>query len=375
MPGPLEAVRILDLSRLFPGPYASLLLADLGADVVKVEAPSGGDYLRYFPPAVDDAGGAAFWALNRGKRSVAIDLQDAEQRATLVGLIRACDVVIESFRPGVLEKFDLGPDAILRENPRAIVCRISGYGQEGPDRLRAGHDLNYAARAGVLDVMRDKGPLPVQVADLAGGAWPAALQICAALYGRERTGKGSVIDVSMTDGAHSMLIMPLARQTVDASEDIANGNDLLAGAVPSYDVYPAKEGAVAVGALEPKFWMALCSALDVPDLAGDGLSTGERAQEVREVLRETFSTKTAKEWAEFLAPFDCCVEAVMPAATAHLDDPHLKERALRVVVERDGVSHAFPATPIAMTGAAPATRAPPELGEHTDEVVAEWGDG
>lgn len=372
MPGPLEHVRVLDLSRLFPGPYASLLLADLGADVVKVEAPSGGDYLRYFPPAVDDAGGAAFWALNRGKRSVALDLQDAEQREKLVALIRACDVVIESFRPGVMEKFDLGPDAILRENPRAIVCRISGYGQQGPDRLRAGHDLNYAARAGVIDVMRDKGPLPVQVADLAGGAWPAALQICAALYGREQSGKGAVIDVSMTDGAHAMLIMPLARQALDASEEIADGNDLLAGAVPSYDVYPAKEGSLAVGALEPKFWMALCSALELHDLAGDGLSTGERGEEVRAILRERFLTKTASEWAAFLAPFDCCVEEVLPAATAHEDDPQLRTRALRVVVERDGASHAFVATPIAMTGATAANRAPPALGEHTAEVVAEW---
>jgi alpha-methylacyl-CoA racemase len=342
--GPLSGVRVLDLSRLFPGPFATLLLADLGAHVVKVEDTKGGDYIRYFPPHATDGNGAAFHALNRGKDSIALDLTIDDDKAMFLELVARADVVIESFRPGVLEKLGLAPAVLLEKNPSLVVCRISGFGQEGPLAKRAGHDLGYAARAGVLGMMKDPSTLPVQVADLCGGAWPAALQIVAALVGRTTTGKGAVIDVSMTDGAHAMLVMPYARLGL-VDEDVSRGRDLLAGSVPCYDVYATRDGHLAVGALEPKFWMAFCAATELVDLASDGLSTGEAGAAVRARVAARLAEKTTAEWTEVLTPFDCCVEPVLKPEEARAS---MRERGLFIDVDIGGARVELPCPPLSL---------------------------
>lgn len=355
--GPLDGIRVLDLSRLFPGPYATLLLSDLGADVVKVEDTKGGDYIRHFPPHASDGSGAAFHALNRGKQSVALDLSTSEGKETFLALVERADVVVESFRPGVMEKLGLAPEVLHARNPSLVVCRISGFGQSGPLAKRAGHDLGYAARAGVLAMMKSPSALPVQVADLVGGAWPAALQIVAALVGRRASEQGAVIDVSMTDGAHAMLVMPLARQAL-VDEPIAHGRDLLVGSVPCYDVYETKDGHLAVGALEPKFWMAFCAAADLTDLAADGLSSGDDGARVRAQVAARLKEKSTAEWSEVLAPFDCCVEPVCSPEEARAS---LRERGLTVDVDVDGARLSLPAPPLSLARAR-STRAAPALG-------------
>ena len=206
---PLAGIRVLDLTRLLPGPFCTQLLADLGADVIKIEDPAGGDYLRHTPPLADDGTSILFHALNRGKRSVTLNLKAESDRTQFLALCQDADVVVESFRPGVMARLGLGLEALHAVNPRLIVCAISGYGQSGPLRHRAGHDINYVARAGAFALMKRPTLLPVQVADLAGGAWPAAMQICAALVGRATSGVGAFIDVDMCATVTGLLSLVL----------------------------------------------------------------------------------------------------------------------------------------------------------------------
>jgi crotonobetainyl-CoA:carnitine CoA-transferase CaiB-like acyl-CoA transferase len=357
--GVLAGVRVLDLSRLLPGPFCTQLLCDLGADVVKVEDVAGGDYLRYTPPLAADGMSVLFHALNRGKRSVALDLKRSDDRDRFLALCDDADVVVESFRPGVLDKLGLGVAALQARNPRLVCCAISGYGSNnGARRLRAGHDVNYVATSGALSLMATPTLLPVQVADLAGGAWPAAMQICAALVGRARTGRGAVIDVSMTAGVMGLLTMPLGRAAV--GEDVAQGKDLLAGRVPSYGVYATSDGFVAVGALEPKFWAALCATIERPDLAERGFDDDGEAQRA---LQAVLATKTTAEWSATFGAADCCVEPVRDigevandAATPHIDIA-LDDATVRCFTLGLGVA-----------GHTPRAARAPTLGEHTDEV-------
>jgi crotonobetainyl-CoA:carnitine CoA-transferase CaiB-like acyl-CoA transferase len=363
-------VKVLDLSRLFPGPYGSLLLADLGADVVRVESAANGDFVRYVPPLLADGQSARYHALNRGKRSIGLNLKDETHRRAFEQLVMTADVVLESYRPGVLERMGLGPDKLRALNPRLIVCRISGYGQDGPDAKRAGHDLNYLARAGVLGMLEKPGLPPVQPADVTAGAWPAALQITAALYARERTREGCTIDVSMTDGAHAMLIMALADHA-GGNEKVGAGQDLLSGAVPSYGVYPTKDGHLAVGALEPKFWMGFCNALELPELLDRSMDRGEQGDEVRRLITHKLAEHTTSEWEERFREHDCCVEPVRAPEDAYEVDPQLSERPLRVAVPVEGEDVQLPATPLSLAQPRPA--AGPVLGEHTREVLLGWG--
>lgn len=369
MQQPLKGVRVLDMSRLFPGPYCSLLLADLGADVVRVEGGGGGDFIRWLPPLLADGQSARFHALNRGKRSVGLDLKDDAHKPAFEQLVRSADVLLESFRPGVLERIGFGPDKLYALNPRLIVCRISGYGQDGPDRLRAGHDINYAARAGVLGMSARPNVLPVQVADLCGGAWPAAVQILAALYGRENSGEGAQIDVSMTDGAHAMNIMANADAT--AGVELSAGSDMLTGAVPCYGVYPTSDGWLSVGALEPKFWADFCRVTELESLLERGMDRGDEGDEVRGIIETKLAERSTAEWGELFGAADACVEPVNPPATAASDDAQLRVRRLRVRVQIGDDEVALPATPLSL--GTPASEAAPEAGVHTREVLAGWG--
>ena len=371
---PLQGLRVLDLSRLLPGPYATLVLADLGADVVKVEDPQGGDYLRWIPPLAGEQSGA-FHALNRNKRSVALDLRAPAGAAALLRLARSADAVVESFRPGVLDRLGLGWAALHAANPRLVLCSITGYGQDGPYAERAGHDLDYAAFAGVLAQNGPpERPLPlgVQAADLAGGAWPAVAGVLAALLRRGATGEGAHVDVSMTEGALALLAMPLAMAAARGAP-LARGRELLTGGAASYGTYRTKDGRfVALGALEPKFFSAFCAAVGRPELAErqlDDHGAGPRAE-----LEVVFAGRTFAEWTAFAAAQDVCLAPVLEGDEPRLD-PQLAARGAFVEVETPWEGRAMPgvACPVRLRGEVAPLRPAPRLGEHGEEVLREAG--
>ena len=273
MSGALDGIRVLDLSRLLPGGFCSGLLADFGADVLKVEDTGLGDYVRWAPPhhagAEQSAGSALFLALNRNKRSIRIDLKTEGGREVLLRLAKDADVLLESFRPGVMDRLGVGYERLRQENPGLVYCAISGYGQDGPFRDRSGHDMNYLARVGLLGLSGSGDGPPVQaagqIADLGGGALTAAFGILAALRERDRSGLGQLVDVSMADGALSWLAMVAARFLADG-EVPARGELELAGGLVCYRPYRCRDGWVTLGALEPKFWQAWCRGVGREDL-------------------------------------------------------------------------------------------------------------
>jgi crotonobetainyl-CoA:carnitine CoA-transferase CaiB-like acyl-CoA transferase len=370
---PLEGVRVLDLSRLLPGPYATLVLADLGADVVKVEQPQGGDYLRWLPPLAGAQSGA-FHALNRNKRSLALDLKAEGGAAVLLRLARRYDVVVEAFRPGVLDRLGAGHAALREANPRIVVCALTGYGQTGPYRDLAGHDINYCALSGALALNGPPDaplPLGVQAADVAGGAWVAVAGILAALHRRSTTGEGGVVDVSMTEGVLSMLTMQLGMASA-RGEQLRRGREGLGGAGASYRVYRTRDGRfVALGALEPHFFARFCEAAGRPDLAGRQLDAGGRGPV--EELEALFATRTREEWARLGRERDVCLMPVLEGDEPR-EDPHLQAAgAFLEVPTFDGSSVATVATPVRVDGGRAAVRPAPELGADSDAVLADAG--
>jgi crotonobetainyl-CoA:carnitine CoA-transferase CaiB-like acyl-CoA transferase len=295
----LDDVLILDLTRLLPGAFCSLLLADLGADVIKVEQPGIGDPTRLLPEA--------FVALNRNKRSVALDLKDDRDREAFLRLVQRADVVLESFRPGVADRLGVGDEALRAVNPRIVHCALSGWGQDGPLAGRAGHDLGYLARAGVLALNGEADGPPVppagQIADLSG-SFLGAIGVLAALHERGRSGEGQSVDVSLAHGAMAWLELLLATE-----ERPRRGRVRLGGALACYAVYPCADGWVALAALEPKFWEAFCRGAGREDLLPHAFAapgTPERAA-VAAVLAE----RTRAEWDAFGAEHDCCLEPVL----------------------------------------------------------------
>jgi len=348
MPGPLAGVRVVDLTRLYPGPYATLLLADLGAAVVKVEDPAEGDFLRGLPEQ--------FEALNRGKRSIAIDLKAPRGPAVLRRLCAGADVFIEGFRPGVLERLGCSPAALAAEFPRLVICSLSGFGQTGPLRSRAGHDIGYLALGGVLSRC-GPGETPTlpgaQFADFFGGGLQAVVAVLAALVERSATGRGRALDVAMAEGAMQAL---LPRLSDSSSEDVLRGDR------PCYRVYACRGGgAIALGALEPKFWERFCAAAGRPEWEGQQFDPS-----LCPVVDELFLRRTRDEWAALLGPADCCAEPVLRVEelAAH---PQHQARSLWL---RDGRPRSLPA--LVPTQDLPAGRAPTQ-GEHTDEVLREAG--
>ncbi len=399
--GPLVGLTVLDCSRLLPGPYATQILRDLGARVIKIEDNAGGDYCRYYPPLGPDGNSTQFHALNRGKQSIILDFKKPTDLAAFRQLVTTADVVVESFRPGVMSRLGVGPTELLKLNPRLIYCAISGYGQTGPDRLRAGHDMNYLARAGVLGMSRaPANVLPVQVADLAGGALPAVIQILAALRGRDSggasgkgTGKGAVIDVSMTDNSYALLVMPHARYSTDPTAPIGNGQDVLVGAYPCYEIYPCGSGSgsaaggsgqLAVGSLEPKFWSVFCNVIGAPDLISKQFCQGAEGEAVKQTVREILSKKSLQEWTRLfrLPENDACVEPVLVPENVATTDPQLKARQLTIdftipaTPNSGGAAPAppqlvtVPKMPLRMTGLKPPAAPGPALGQHTKQVLA-----
>jgi crotonobetainyl-CoA:carnitine CoA-transferase CaiB-like acyl-CoA transferase len=313
----LEGVRVLDLTRLLPGAVATQILHDFGAEVIKIEPP-GGDPARALLSGPDPS--PVFEATNRGKKSVVLDLKTPGGRDALFGLAGRADVLVESFRPGVLAGLGLGWEILSRRNPRLIVASITGYGQSGPYRDLAGHDINYLAMAGVLDLIGAKDGPPaipgVQVADLAGGAMQAVIGILLALAARSRTGAGQHVDAGMMDGAAALLTVPLAMGGVSR-----RGDDVLSGRLACYNVYRCADGRyVALGALERKFWANLCRELGRDDLIGDQYAPEPRQSEIKGALSGIFATRPAGEWFDRLGARDCCLTPVrsLPEAAAGL---------------------------------------------------------
>lgn len=375
--GPLDGIRVLDLTRLLPGGYATLLLADLGADVVKVEEPGKGDYVRWTPPLVGEHSSAHI-ALNRNKRSVTLNLKSSEGRDLFIRLVERFDVVVESFRPGVMERLGAGYDTLRDANPRLVYCAITGYGQDGPRAMEAGHDANYIGYAGVLSITGEEGGRPVipgvQVGDLAGGAMAAVISIVAALLRRHSTGAGDFCDVSMMDGVVSWL-------SIHAGEYFATGTPPerermhLSGAYPCYRVYPAADGWLAVGALEPQFWTELCGAIDRPDLAGDAFATGDRRDDVIAELERLFATRSRSEWMKLFQGKDVCVAPVNDFSET-FDDPQVHARGMVVDADVPGAGpFRYVGNPIKLRNARGRVLRlpPPAMGQHTEAVLSEVG--
>lgn len=325
---PLSGVRVLDLTRLIPGPYAGMVLVGLGAEVVKVEDTTTGDALRWMG-ADGDGGSAMFTALNRGKRSIRLDLKHERGRRLFLALVATADVVMESFRPGVMERLGVGPDELHAANPRLVLCRVSGFGQDGPDRLRAGHDLSYLARSGVLATTGTRDGIAAipgaQVGDMGGGGLGAVVAILAALRLRDRTGVGATCDVSMVDGLLAWMAPHLASHHLEGRE-LSRGRDLLTGAHPCYRVYRCADGELTVAALEPRFWRRLCEVLDLHDLIDDAYAVDARADAVGARIEAVFMTRGRAEWRQRLDAEDVCVEPVLTAAEV-LEDAQARHRA------------------------------------------------
>jgi len=338
MPPPLDGLLVLDFTRLLPGPFATQLLCNLGADVVKVEDPGVGDYMRTVPPTVQGVS-YPFLMVNRGKRSLAVDLKTEEGREILYRLVPRADVLVEQFRPGVMKKLGADYETLRRINPRLIYCSFSGYGQTGPMKDIPGHDLTFEAHAGILGVTGGPDGRPgipgVPIADLAS-AFNAAFSILVALRTRDRTGRGEFIDVSIFDTAVSLMVLNLARYLATGEEPVA-GETILTGSFPFYHLYETKDGRwMAVAAVEPKFWSRLCEVLGVPELeAAQFVNEHERADVVR-ILSERFRTKTLAEWESVFLTENLPVIGIRRVSEV-VKDPQVTARSLLPLVEVPGL--------------------------------------
>ncbi|RMH44416.1 MAG: CoA transferase [Deltaproteobacteria bacterium] len=373
MARPLEGVRVLDLTRLLPGPFLTMVLADMGADVVKVEAPNVGDYMRQMPPSRDGLGGG-FLAVNRNKRSLVLDLKTDAGRDALLRMAERADVLVETFRPGVLDRLGVGYDALRARNRGLVMCSISGYGQTGPYRDRAGHDLNYIALAGVLAMGGARGGAPalpgVQIADLAGGALWGAVATLGALVERQRTGEGAHLDISMCEGALALLAHAFGQ--MDAGGAVpTRGEAPLNGGLACYGVYRTRDGKyLAVGALEPKFWLALNSAIGRKADVSEVIAPPDRQAAIRAELQAIFEQHTRDEWMERLAAVDCCCEPVLELDEVRAHPLHAARGAF-FTADGGALGQVLQVrTPV---GEPRADRIAPRLGEHSAEVLRDYG--
>jgi crotonobetainyl-CoA:carnitine CoA-transferase CaiB-like acyl-CoA transferase len=363
-------MRVLDLSRLLPGPYCSRVLADFGFEVIKIEPPGGGDWARYAPPLDPETGqGLVFQHLNRGKKSLTANLKTDEGRAIILKLVESADVLLESFRPGVMERLGLGYETLAQANPRLVYCSLSGYGPAGPYCQRAGHDLNYQGLAGLLDLTgpRDGPPsIPgVPLADLTGALW-AATGILMALLEREDTGQGQRVDGSLLGGALSLL--PLAVSQWTAGEPPTRGTGMLSGAVVCYNLYETLDGGtMSLSALEPEFWAVFCQTVGREDLIDQQFAPALPGEPAYDQLCALFLAKTRQEWLEAFAEVDACCEPVYAVGEALESAPVQALEMLAADGLRPPLQFSRPRVR--------AASAAPSLGEHTAEILAELGYG
>jgi len=380
--GALDGIVVLDLSRAAPGPYCTMLMADMGADVLLVEEAGRPQGRRAGAPAPDparEAEDAAKNALRRGKRSIRLNLKDDAARAVFHKLAHRADVVIEGFRPGVVRRLGIDYDSLCATNPRLVYCSLSGYGQDGPYAALAGHDIDYIAVAGALGIIGRPGTPPAiplnLIADYAGGGLMAAFAIMAALFSRERTGQGQYVDIAMTDGVLSLLTRAASHRLAGGPLPVP-GRDRLTGGLPHYNVYACKDGKyLAVGSLEPWFHASLCRAVGEPDLVATGEGSSPQALDAaHQRLRTRFLERTRDEWVACLREADACAAPVYDLDEA-LNDPHHLHRAMVVEVDHPkygklrqvGIAPKLSRTPGAVKSAGP------RPGEHTDAVLGELG--
>jgi crotonobetainyl-CoA:carnitine CoA-transferase CaiB-like acyl-CoA transferase len=360
---PLTGLFVLDFSTLLPGPLATLMLAEAGAEVLKIEQP-GGENARRFPPFVGNES-AAFAMLNRGKTSMALDLKNSIDREKLVPLIKRADILVEQFRPGVMDRLGLGYDNLKRSNPRLIYCSISGYGQGGPRVNEAGHDINYIGNTGLLDLQPGPADRPVVppmlAADIAGGSFPAVINILLALRARDRSGQGCRIDIAMTDAMFTFTWAALAIG-VATGRFPKPGDMWLVGGSPRYQIYPTKDGKlIACGALEPKFWAAFTAAIGLPK---EFVDDTRNPKATRDAVAKLILARTSDEWRPVFAAADCCATVIVPLEDA-IRDPHFVERGLFAHQVGTDTGEALPALPLPIAAefrAAPGTRRAPKLG-------------
>ncbi len=362
----LDGIKILDLSRLFPGPYCSMILADLGADVLRIED-------RRF-----QGEGPGMPTIMRNKRHMTLNLKHPRGLEIFCELARKADVILEGFRPGVADRLGIGYEQMIELNERLVYCSITGYGQDGPYKDMVGHDVNYLSFAGVLGLSGEPGRKPVippiQVADMAAGGMNAAIGILAALIARQTTGKGQYIDISMMDGMVAMLPFP-ASVLWGTGKTPQRGDTLLSGRFPCYSVYETRDGKyLSLGALEPRFWAELCRKLGREGYIALQYDEGEKRSEVFSFLARKFMEKTREEWMSELKDLDVCFGKVLDADETFAD-PQVRHRKLvtEFVDEKKGKINLL-SSPLKMSATPPdIRRAPAEFGEHTEEVLKELG--
>lgn len=377
MQGPLSSLKVLDFSTLLPGPFASLLLADMGAEVLRIESPTRMDLVRVLPPHADGVS-ASHAYLNRNKRCMALDLKQPAAVEVVKQLVQEYDIVLEQFRPGVMERLGVGYAALKALNPRLIYVSITGYGQTGPYKDRAGHDINYLALSGLASYTgrRASGPLPlgIQAADIAGGSLHGVMGLLAAVIQRQVTGEGQHVDISMTDCAFSLHAMAGAGYLACGVEPQMENQALNGGSF--YDYYRTRDDRwFAVGSLEPQFMQQLCAAIGRPELAARGLTLQPEAQQaLKQEIQLEFAKRDFAEWREVFATLDACVEPLLPLSEA-LEHPQIVARELVVEVPREGrAGQRQMACPIKFSSGLPPPRhigAP--VGAHTLEVLQQLG--
>lgn len=347
---PLSGLLVLDFSTLLPGPMATLLLAEAGAEVVKVERPGSGEEMRSYQPRWG-RDSVNFAMLNRGKKSIAVDLKNPEQRAKIDPLIARADILVEQFRPGVMTRLGLDYEAVKKINPRLIYCSITGYGQNGPKRDVAGHDLNYIGDAGLLSLSLGPPDKPVVppalIADIAGGTYPAVINILLALQERARTGRGRHLDVAMAENVFPFMYWAIGNGLA-AGEWPGNGTDLVTGGTPRYRLYPTSDGRVVAAApIEQKFWETFCEIIGLdPELRDDSKDPAATTARVAELI----ARGTGAHWAKRFAGRDCCCTVVASVAEA-LEDPHFKARGLFDHVLAGEGGRTLPALPVPIASA------------------------
>ena len=377
MPGPLEGLKVLDFTTLLPGPYATMILSDLGADVLKVTSGSRPDLAAIVPPFIGKTDLTAASAyLGRGKRSITLNLKDARGLQVVHRLLERYDVLIEQFRPGIMAKLGLGFDDLAPRYPSLIYCSLTGYGQTGPMKDRAGHDINYLSLSGLMGYAGRKYegpvPMPLQIADVASGSNNAVIAILAAVFSRSRSGKGQYLDISMTDGAFAFNALAAAAYLVSGEEPTREGFILNGGSL--YDFYKTADGHyLSFGGLEPQFFAAFCNAIGRPDWIAGGVAPPDCAG-VKEEVRKIIKSKTRGEWKEIFDKTDACVEPVLSLSEA-LDSELVRERQLTTdITLPDGSTVRQPASPFKFSATPPVYgKTGVKAGSHNREVFLELG--
>jgi crotonobetainyl-CoA:carnitine CoA-transferase CaiB-like acyl-CoA transferase len=374
---PLEGIRVLDLTRLLPGPYCSLMLADFGADVIKIEDSQLGDYSRWNEPKVGEHS-AMFHSLNRNKRSMSLDLKVEKNKKIFIDLVKTADVLVESFRPGVMDRLGIGYEELKKHNPKLIYCAITSYGQTGPYKDIPGHDINFLSYSGLLDLQGEQNRKPVsssvQIGDLGGGALMGTIGILVSIIEAQKSGKGQFIDISMLDGAVSWMQTTLPAYL--ASNQLPKRGELvLNGGKACYEVYETKDQRyLSVGALEAKFWNNFCKVIGKEELIAKLEAPDDQQNAIKEEVQAAISTKTLNEWLSLFIGIDACVAPVLTVEEMVKDPQIINRRMIEDVYDPTvGIIRQI-ANPIKLSRTeAKTVRQAPGLGEHNEEILNELG--